>query len=196
MVSSLERLKGYNIILASASPRRKELLSKLDIDFNVKILPDIDESFPANMPVVKVPQHISRKKAEAYRSGMGENDLVIAADTIVAAGRRILGKPADETAARDMLKLLSGRSHRVITGVTIMTKERMETFSTVSRVCFDVMSDEEIDYYVNKYRPFDKAGAYGIQEWIGMIGVSELHGSYFNVMGLPVQRLYARLKTF
>ena len=196
MVSSLERLKGYNIILASASPRRKELLSKLDIDFNVKILPDIDESFPANMPVVKVPQHISRKKAEAYRSGMGENDLVITADTIVAAGRRILGKPADETAARDMLKLLSGRSHRVITGVTIMTKERMETFSTVSRVCFDVMSDEEIDYYVNKYRPFDKAGAYGIQEWIGMIGVSELHGSYFNVMGLPVQRLYARLKTF
>lgn len=196
MVSSLERLKGYNIILASASPRRKELLSKLDIDFNVKILPDIDESFPANMPVVKVPQHISRKKAEAYRSGMGENDLVITADTIVAAGRRILGKPADETAARDMLKLLSGRSHRVITGVTIMTKERMETFSTVSRVCFDVMSDEEIDYYVNKYRPLDKAGAYGIQEWIGMIGVSELHGSYFNVMGLPVQRLYARLKTF
>ncbi len=196
MVSSLERLKGYNIILASASPRRKELLSKLDIDFNVKILPDIDESFPANMPVVKVPQHISRKKAEAYRPGMGENDLVIAADTIVAAGRRILGKPADETAARDMLKLLSGRSHRVITGVTIMTKERMETFSTVSRVCFDVMSDEEIDYYVNKYRPLDKAGAYGIQEWIGMIGVSELHGSYFNVMGLPVQRLYARLKTF
>lgn len=196
MVSSLERLKGYNIILASASPRRKELLSKLDIDFNVKILPDIDESFPANMPVVKVPQHISRKKAEAYRSGMGENDLVITADTIVAAGRRILGKPADETAARDMLKLLSGRSHRVITGVTIMTKERMKTFSTVSRVCFDVMSDEEIDYYVNKYRPFDKAGAYGIQEWIGMIGVSELHGSYFNVMGLPVQRLYARLKTF
>lgn len=196
MVSSLERLKGYNIILASASPRRKELLSKLDIDFNVKIIPDIDESFPANMPVVKVPQHISRKKAEAYRPGMGENDLVIAADTIVATGRRILGKPADETAARDMLKLLSGRSHRVITGVTIMTKERTETFPAVSRVCFDVMSDEEIDYYVNKYRPLDKAGAYGIQEWIGMIGVSELHGSYFNVMGLPVQRLYARLKTF
>lgn len=196
MVATLDKLKRYRIILASASPRRKELLSKLDIDFTVKTLYDVDESFPASLPVVQVPQYISRKKADAYRQEMQENDMVITADTVVAVGRRILGKPKSAEEARVMLKLLSDRYHRVVTGVTIMTAKRIETFATVSRVRFTRLNDEEIDYYISKYKPFDKAGAYGIQEWIGMVGITELNGSYFNVMGLPVQRLYAKLKEF
>lgn len=196
MVETLDKLKRYRIILASASPRRKELLSKLDIDFTVKTLCDVDESFPASLPVVQVPQYISRKKADAYRQEMQENDMVITADTVVAVGRRILGKPKSAEEARVMLKLLSDRYHRVVTGVTIMTAKRTETFATVSRVRFTRLNDEEIDYYISKYKPFDKAGAYGIQEWIGMVGITELNGSYFNVMGLPVQRLYAKLKEF
>lgn len=196
MVETLDKLKRYRIILASASPRRKELLSKLDIDFIVKVLYDVDESFPASLPVVQVPQYISRKKADAYRQEMQENDMVITADTVVAVGRRILGKPKSAEEARVMLKLLSDRYHRVVTGVTIMTAKRTETFATVSRVRFTRLNDEEIDYYISKYKPFDKAGAYGIQEWIGMVGITELNGSYFNVMGLPVQRLYAKLKEF
>ena len=196
MVATLDKLKRYRIILASASPRRKELLSKLDIDFTVKTLYDVDESFPASLPVVQVPQYISRKKADAYRQEMQENDMVITADTVVAVGRRILGKPKSAEEARVMLKLLSDRYHRVVTGVTIMTAKRTETFATVSRVRFTRLNDGEIDYYISKYKPFDKAGAYGIQEWIGMVGITELNGSYFNVMGLPVQRLYAKLKEF
>lgn len=196
MVDTLDKLKRYRIILASASPRRKELLSKLDIDFTVKTLYDVDESFPASLSVVQVPQYISRKKADAYRQEMQENDMVITADTVVAVGRRILGKPKSAEEARVMLKLLSDRYHRVVTGVTIITAKRTETFATVSRVRFTRLNDEEIDYYISKYKPFDKAGAYGIQEWIGMVGITELNGSYFNVMGLPVQRLYAKLKEF
>lgn len=196
MVATLDKLKRYRIILASASPRRKELMSKLDIGFTVKTLYDVDESFPASLPVVQVPQYISRKKADAYRQEMQENDMVITADTVVAVGRRILGKPKSAEEARVMLKLLSDRYHRVVTGVTIMTAKRTETFATVSRVRFTRLNDEEIDYYISKYKPFDKAGAYGIQEWIGMVGITELDGSYFNVMGLPVQRLYAKLKEF
>ena len=196
MVETLDKLKRYRIILASASPRRKELLSKLDIGFTVKVLHDVDESFPASLSVVQVPQYISRKKADAYRQEMQENDMVITADTVVAVGRRILGKPKSAEEARVMLKLLSDRYHRVVTGVTIMTAKRTETFATVSRVRFTRLNDEEIDYYISKYKPFDKAGAYGIQEWIGMVGITELNGSYFNVMGLPVQRLYAKLKEF
>lgn len=196
MVATLDKLKRYRIILASASPRRKELLSKLDIDFIVKTLYDVDESFPASLSVVQVPQYISRKKADAYCQEMQENDMVITADTVVAVGRRILGKPKSAEEARVMLKLLSDRYHRVVTGVTIMTAKRTETFATVSRVRFTRLNDEEIDYYISKYKPFDKAGAYGIQEWIGMVGITELNGSYFNVMGLPVQRLYAKLKEF
>lgn len=196
MVETLDKLKRYRIILASASPRRKELLSKLDIDFTVKVLHDVDEGFPVSLPVVQVPQYISRKKADAYCQEMQENDMVITADTVVAVGRRILGKPKSAEEARVMLKLLSDRYHRVVTGVTIMTAKRTETFATVSRVRFTRLNDEEIDHYISKYKPFDKAGAYGIQEWIGMVGITELNGSYFNVMGLPVQRLYAKLKEF
>lgn len=190
-----ENLQKYHIILASNSPRRKELLAGLDLDYEVRIIPDIDESYPETLPGDEIPQYISLKKAKAYEATMRPDELIITADTIVWSDGRVLGKPCDEQDARDMLKALSGKTHKVITGVTLMTAARKKTFAVVSEVTFDALTDEEIAYYVSRYRPMDKAGAYGIQEWIGYVGVSSLHGSYFNVMGLPVQRLYKELKT-
>ena len=196
MVTPFDNLKKYSIILASGSPRRKELLSSIGIDYKVKVINGIDENYPANMKATDIPQFISRKKATAYKHDMSDGDLIITADTVVAVGDDILGKPKDKAEAVKMLNLLSGRKHQVITGVTVMTNSREETFATVSNVSVAKLSGEEIDYYIEKYKPYDKAGAYGIQEWIGMIGVTEIEGSFFNVMGLPVQRLYTLLKTF
>lgn len=196
MVTPFDNLRKYSIILASGSPRRKELLSSVGIDYKVRIIDDIDESYPENMKAEDIPQFISRKKAAAYRKDLSKGELIITADTVVAVDNKILGKPKDKAEAVKMLRLLSGRKHQVITGVTVMTSEREETFAAVSNVCISKLSDEEIDYYIEKYKPYDKAGAYGIQEWIGMIGVTEIEGSFFNVMGLPVQRLYTLLKTF
>ena len=191
----LKNLDKYQVILASNSPRRRELLSGLDIDYTVRVMNDIDESYPDNLLCVDIPCYISRKKAEAYKQQMRQDELIITADTVVCVGNTILGKPKDADDAAAMLRLLSGKTHQVITGVTLLTSEQEKTFSVVSDVTFDDLSDEEIAYYVAKYRPFDKAGAYGIQEWIGYVGVTSLKGSYFNVMGLPVQRLYNELKT-
>lgn len=191
----LKNLDKYQVILASNSPRRRELLSGLDIDYTVRVMDDIDESYPDNLPCADIPCYISRKKAEAYKQQMRQDELIITADTVVCVGDTILGKPKDADDAAAMLRLLSGKTHQVITGVTLLTSEQEKTFSVVSDVTFDDLSDEEIAYYVTKYRPFDKAGAYGIQEWIGYVGVTSLKGSYFNVMGLPVQRLYNELKT-
>lgn len=196
MVTPFDNLRKYSVILASGSPRRKELLSSIGIDYNVRVINGIDENYPENMKAEDIPQFISQKKAAAYRQGMSSDELIITADTVVAVDNKILGKPKDKTEAVKMLNLLSGRKHQVITGVTVMTSEREETFATVSNVSISKLSDEEIDYYIEKYKPYDKAGAYGIQEWIGMIGVTEIEGSFFNVMGLPVQRLYTILKTF
>ncbi len=190
----LENLKKYHIILASNSPRRRELLAGLDITYEVKVLPGIDESYPDGLSAEEIPQYISRRKAEAYEAVRQPDDLIITADTIVWTDGRVLGKPEDEAGAMEMLRLLSGRTHQVITGVTLSAASGMRTFAVTSEVTFDVLAEEEIDYYVKRYRPLDKAGAYGIQEWIGYVGVSALHGSYFNVMGLPVQRLYKELK--
>lgn len=190
----LENLKKYHIILASNSPRRRELLAGLDITYEVKVLPGIDESYPDGLSAEEIPQYISRRKAEAYEAVRQPDDLIITADTIVWTDGRVLGKPEDEAGAMEMLRLLSGRTHQVITGVTLSAASGMRTFAVISEVTFDVLAEEEIDYYVKRYRPLDKAGAYGIQEWIGYVGVSALHGSYFNVMGLPVQRLYKELK--
>ena len=190
----LENLKNYHIILASNSPRRRELLSILGLDFESKTLPGIDESFPDTLRGEDIPKHIASKKADAYRTLVTGNELVITADTIVSVDGEVLGKPKDEEDARRMLRLLSGRSHEVITGVCILTKEQQQTFAVTTDVTFDTLSEEEIDFYIEKYKPYDKAGAYGIQEWIGLVGVSKLEGSYFNVMGLPVQRLYKELK--
>lgn len=190
----LDNLKSYRIILASNSPRRQELLAGLGLTFTVKVLPDIDESYPANLQRDEIPQYISRSKAEAYRSIMQEHDLIITADTIVWVEGEVLGKPKDEAEAMEMLRKLSGRTHQVVTGVTLTTKDKQTSFATVSDVAFTQLDEDEIQYYVQHYRPMDKAGAYGVQEWIGFVGVESLSGSYFNVMGLPVQRLYHELK--
>jgi len=186
----------YSIVLASNSPRRKELLSGLDIPYTITALPDVDESFPDNLVGEAIPLHISRKKSDAYRSLMKSNTLLITADTIVWLNGKVHGKPVDTADARTMLQTLSGQTHQVITGVTLRTQEKEFSFAAVSDVTFAVLSDEEIDYYLSKYQPYDKAGSYGVQEWIGYIGVEHINGSYFNVMGLPIQRLYRELKAF
>ena len=183
----------YHISLASNSPRRRELLKGLGIDFDVKVLPDIDEDYPADMPVSQIAEYIAREKADAYRKVMGDDDLIITADTIVIVGDEVMGKPVDEDDARRMLHELSGRTHQVTTGVCLTTKSAQRHFSVTTDVTFKQLSEQEITHYIKNYRPYDKAGAYGIQEWIGYIGVTALNGSYFNVMGLPVQRIYNEL---
>lgn len=182
----------YNIILASNSPRRRELLSGLDLEFEVKVLDGIDESYP-DMPRQLVAQYIAGKKADAYLATLNESDLVITADTVVIVDNDILGKPNDEQEAKAMLRRISGRSHKVVTGVCLLTPDARREFSVSTDVTFKPLTDEEIDYYVEHYHPLDKAGAYGIQEWIGYVGVTALNGSYFNVMGFPVQRIYSEL---
>lgn len=192
----LENLKNYNIILASKSPRRQELLKGIGLNFNV-LTKEVDESFSKNIPVFDVAPFLSLKKAKAFDdSELPENYMVITADTVVIVDDSILGKPKDEDDARKMLRLLSGKKHSVVTGVTIYTSEKTKTFSVTSKVSFDVLDDDEVEYYVNNYKPFDKAGSYGVQEWIGYIGVNSVEGSYFNVMGLPTQKLYQMLKRF
>ena len=182
------------IILASNSPRRRELLAGLDLEFEVKVIKGIDESYPNTLPPTEVAQYIAAKKADAYLTTITDNDLVITADTVVIVDDEILGKPHDETQAKAMLRRISGRSHQVVTGVCLVTKDKRREFSVSTDVTFRCLTESEIDYYVSHYRPFDKAGAYGIQEWIGYVGVTALNGSYFNVMGLPVQRIYAELQ--
>lgn len=190
----LENLKKYKIILASGSPRRRELLAALGIDFEVRLMDGIDEFYPMGLSEEEIPQYISRRKAEAYVNMLAPEELLITADTIVWLKGEVLGKPYDDDGARKMLHQLAGRTHHVITGVTLCTTKMRKTFCAVSEVTFDELSEEEIDFYVSKWHPNDKAGAYGIQEWIGYVGVSSIKGSYFNVMGLPVQRLYKELK--
>ena len=182
------------IILASHSPRRKELLAGLGLPFEVKVLEGVDESFPIDLPVTDVAQYIAKEKADAYRPSIKEDELVITADTVVIVDDEILGKPDDEADAVRMLRMLSGRTHQVTTGVCLLTSTQEHCFDVSTDVTFKVLSNEEIQYYVTRYKPLDKAGAYGIQEWIGYIGVTSLYGSYYNVMGLPIQRIYSELK--
>ena len=185
----------YRVVLASNSPRRKELLAGLGMPFEVRVLDGIDESYPDTMPVSEVALHIAGLKADAYRTTMASDELIITADTVVIVGDEILGKPHSEADAIRMLKLLSGRTHQVTTGVCLIAEGWEKRFSVTTDVTFKSLSDEEIHYYIDNYKPFDKAGAYGIQEWIGYIGVTALKGSYYNVMGLPVQRIYEALQT-
>ncbi len=192
----LENLKNYHVILASNSPRRRELLAGLGIDYEVRVLSGVDESYPETLPVADIAEYIAAKKAEAYRQTMGDGELIITADTVVICGDEVMGKPTDEADASRMLRQLSGRVHHVTTGVCLTTCRQQRRFSVTTEVTFKQLSDEEINYYVKKYRPFDKAGAYGIQEWIGYIGCTGLNGSYYNVMGLPVQRIYQELLLF
>lgn len=191
-----DNLKSYQIILASNSPRRRELLQRLGLNFKVRNLLGVDESYPSSLRGEDIARYISRQKAEAYRHSMSEGELIITADTIVCSEGVVLGKPVDAAEAKQMLHALSGKTHQVITGVTVMAKNKIENFAVTSFVRFARLDDEEIDYYVDNYLPLDKAGAYGIQEWIGLVAVEELRGSFFNVMGLPVQRLYRVLKSF
>ena len=184
------------IVLASNSPRRRELLGGLGYDYEVRVLDGIDESYPDTLRGSEVAAYISRAKADAYRATMADDEIIITADTIVCLDDMVLGKPADEAEAVAMLRSLSGRTHQVYTGVTIVAAEQSSTFVSRSDVVFTILTDEEIAHYVAHYRPMDKAGAYGIQEWIGYIGVERIEGSYFNVMGLPVQRLYTELKKY
>ncbi len=184
------------IILASNSPRRRELLGGLGYTYEVRVLDGIDESYPESLRGSDVAAYISRVKADAYRETMGDDELIITADTIVCLDDKVLGKPTDENEAVAMLRSLSGRTHQVYTGVTIVTVEESSTFVSRSDVTFAALTEEEILHYVSQYRPMDKAGAYGIQEWIGYVGVERIEGSYFNVMGLPVQRLYTELRKY
>lgn len=192
----LDNLRNYDIILASNSPRRKELLQRLGLPFKVRTLFGVDESFPENLRGEDIALYIARKKAEAYKSSMSSKELLITADTIVCLDGVVMGKPYGAENAKTILRQLSGRVHQVITGVTVLTKVKQESFAVTSHVKFANVTEDEIDYYVDNYLPFDKAGAYGIQEWFGLVAVEELRGSYFNVMGLPVQRLYTVLKQF
>ena len=196
MVARRKGFRMVKIVLASNSPRRKELLAGLDIPFDIRLLDNIDESYPETLPTKEIAGYISKKKADAYRQTMADDELIITADTIVVLGQEVMGKPKDDEEARRMLRELSGKTHQVITGVCLTTKDKQSNFSVETDVTFKTLSEEEIDYYVAHYRPLDKAGAYGIQEWIGHIGVTGLNGSYFNVMGLPVQRIYEALKAF
>lgn len=195
----LTNLKKYRIVLGSNSPRRKELLARLDLDFEVEVISGIDESYPENLSPEEIGIYIARKKSEAYWDKMTDNELLITADTVVITyGKQIqvIGKPADREDAIRMLRSLSDRVHEVVTGVCLTTKEKSVSFAVSSAVSFAHLDDDEIEYYVDKYRPYDKAGSYGIQEWIGYVGVEAINGSFYNVMGLPVQKLYQELKKF
>ena len=189
----LDNLKNYHIILASNSPRRRELLAGLGIEYEVRTIDGIDESYPTDLPVELIAEYIAAEKAAAYQRQMAADELLITADTIVVVAGEVMGKPHDADDARRMLRKLSNCTHQVITGVCLTTTDRQRRFSVTTDVTFKALTDEEIDYYITNYRPYDKAGAYGIQEWIGYIGVTGLNGSYFNVMGLPVQRIYMEL---
>lgn len=190
------KLNDYHIILASNSPRRRELLKGLDLDFEVKVLPHVSEGHPKDIPASDIPLFVSKEKASAYSGMLTQKDLLITADTMVILGNEALGKPKDDADARRMLHALSGKMHQVITGVALTTLSRQCSFAVETDVTFKQLSNEEIDYYVEHYHPLDKAGAYGIQEWIGYVGVTGIRGSYFNVMGLPVQRIWDELNKF
>lgn len=189
-------INGRRLLLASHSPRRRELLTMLDLPFEIAESIEVDETYSPEMPVEDVPAYLSQKKGDAYCSQLKEDEIVITADTVVIINGKILGKPKNEADAIEMLKTLSGRSQTVVTGVSLTDSTHRHTFSVSTEVRFASLSDTEIRYYVEKYRPLDKAGAYGIQEWIGAIGIEGISGSFYNVMGLPVHRLYNELKRF
>lgn len=192
----LENLRKYEVLLASQSPRRRELLAELRIPFSVASIGMVDESYPDTMQSELVPEYLALKKAIAFRPNLSDQQLLITADTLVMLENKIYGKPKNAAEAKAMLRELSGNTHKVITGVCVMTNERQETFTSTTEVKFGDLSDKEIDYYVTNFQPLDKAGAYGIQEWIGCVAVEWINGSYYNVMGLPVNRLFKVLCKF
>ena len=188
-------ITDYKIILASKSPRRKELLAGLDLPFEV-IIHEVDEIFPDELPMDEIPVYLAKLKAEPFYNELRSDSLIITADTIVWLDGVVLGKPNDYEHAATMLHQLSGKKHVVVTGVCLTTKDKQVTFSASTDVYFKDLTESEIDYYLKNYHPYDKAGSYGVQEWIGYIAIEKIEGSYFNVMGLPVQRLYEELTKF
>ena len=190
------KIADYKVLLASNSPRREELLRGIDIEFEIKVLPDIDESYPSSMPVEEVAEFVAQKKAISYTDNLKEKELLITADTVVILDKTIFGKPDNREEAIKMLCALSGKTHKVISGVCLASTDKQVSFSVTSEVDFEELTIDEIEYYIDHYSPYDKAGSYGIQEWIGFIGVKHLSGSYFNIMGLPIQRLYREMKNF
>ncbi len=191
-----EKLKPYRVILASGSPRRRQLLRDAGIDYKLAAGYEVEEVFPETLPLEEVPAYLSELKSAAYPAPLAANDILITADTVVCLHGRLIGKPADRADAVSILGRLSGNRHTVVTGVTLRTADRKKTFSVHSDVFFRNLTDEEIAYYIDVYQPFDKAGAYGVQEWIGYVGIERIEGSFYNVMGLPVQRLYHELGEF
>ena len=189
-----DRLKHHPLILASASPRRRELLAACGLDFVLAEKFECEEHYPADLAVEQVAEYLSQLKSNAYPNPLNNGDVLLTADTVVIVGNEILGKPQDNADAMRMLQMLSGATHKVITGVTIRTTDLVHSFSVESSVSFRELSEEEILHYIKEYRPLDKAGAYGIQEWIGYVAIERLEGSFYNVMGLPVQRLYLELQ--
>ena len=191
----VDNLNKYRIILASRSPRRQQLLRQLGIKFDV-VIRDYNETYPPDLSGEEIAVYLAREKASSFRDTLSDNEIVITADTIVWCNNRVFNKPANANEARLMISDLSGNTHEVITGVSLLSSVKEKTFSVSTKVTFVRLSDDEINYYIEKFRPYDKAGAYGIQEWIGLAACSRIEGSYFNVVGLPVQRLYEELKEF
>ena len=189
----LDNLEKYKVILASGSPRRRELMAGLGVNYEVRILPDVDESYPDTLHGEEIPLYIAKEKADAYIPMMQPDELIITADTIVWLDGKVLGKPRDREDALQMLRTMSGCTHEVFTGVCITTTDWQRSFTAQTEVRFATLSEDEIIYYVDNFKPMDKAGAYGVQEWIGFIGVENISGSYYNIMGLPVQKLYREL---
>lgn len=189
----LDNLEKYKVILASGSPRRRELMAGLGVNYEVRILPDVDESYPDTLQGEEILLYIAKEKADAYIPMMQPDELIITADTIVWLDGKVLGKPRDREDALQMLRTMSGRTHEVFTGVCITTTDWQRSFTAQTEVRFATLSEDEIIYYVDNFKPMDKAGAYGVQEWIGFIGVENISGSYYNIMGLPVQKLYREL---
>jgi septum formation protein len=191
----LNQFDNLKIILASRSPRRQHLLKELGLKFDV-VIREYDEVYPEGLKGDEIARFVAHEKASSFKNEITDNEIVIAADTIVWCNNKVLGKPVDHDDAVWILKQISGNTHEVVTGVSFLSRSKEYTFSDTTRVTFEALSDEEINYYITRYKPYDKAGAYGIQEWIGIIACSHIDGSYFNVVGLPVQRLYKELQKF
>ena len=190
-----EKLKNYKIILASGSPRRQQFLADMDIDFEIR-LKEIEEIYPPNLIEEDITDYLSVLKSDAFKGELQDNEILITSDSIVGHERKALGKPKDYAEAFAMLQSLSNKTHQVITSVCFKTKDSMKVISETTKVSFHPLSDAEISYYLENYKPYDKAGSYGIQEWIGFVGVAKIEGSYPNVMGLPVDKVYQYLSTF
>lgn len=191
-----DKLKGYKLILASQSPRRQYLLGEIGLEFEVRISGSSEEIFPESLHYNHIPVYLSHEKAKPFLSSLAKNEILITSDTIVWCNQTIIGKPANRSEAISFLQMLSGNKHIVVTGVCLTSNSHTHAFAVETDVYFRKLEKAEIEFYVDTYKPYDKAGAYGVQEWIGYVGVERINGSYFNVMGLPVQRLYVELNKF